>query len=218
MELAAYDLLARIAERARDTATVDVASRILAEERTMADRLSLLFDRAVEASLREQQPDDLDDQLNAYLEDAHALEAQATELLGKGIKIAGADELVAAFEEHLAETHEHARLVDERLQARGAAPSAIKDAALRMGALNWGVFFASQPDTPLKLAGFAYAYEHLEIAGYELLRRVARTAGDRATVTVAERILAEERTAADKLHDLFDIAVDAALRDQEVSV
>lgn len=32
---------------------------------------------------------------------------------------------------------------------------------------------AAQPDTPPKLAGFAYALEHLEIGSYELLRRVA---------------------------------------------
>ena len=218
MELAAYDLLGRVAERARDPETVEVAGRILSEERTMAERLSLLFDRAAEASLREQHTDDLDAQLNAYLEDAHALEAHGNELLGKGVKIAGADELVIAFKEHLAETREHARLIDARLTARGASPSAAKDAALALGALNWGAFFGSQPDTPLKLTGFAYAYEHLEVASYELLRRVARRAGDDATETVAEQILAEERTAAERLNNLFDIAIDAALRAQEVSV
>jgi ferritin-like metal-binding protein YciE len=218
MELAAYDLLGRVAERARDPETVAVAGRILSEERTMAERLSLLFDRAVEASLREQQTVDLDAQLNAYLKDAHALETQAIELLGKGAKIGGADELVAAFKEHLAETREHVRLIEGRLTARGASPSAAKDAALALGALNWGAFFRSQSDTPLKLTGFAYAYEHLEVAGYELLRRVAQRAGDDATETVAEHILAEKRTAAERLNELFDIAIDAALRAQEVSV
>lgn len=34
---------------------------------------------------------------------------------------------------------------------------------------------------------------------------------------MAERILNDERTAAEKLHALFDAAVDAALRDQEVT-
>lgn len=184
----------------------------------MAERLSLLFDRAVEASLREQDPDDLEAQLVAYLEDAHALEAQAIELLDKGSSLVGQDELVAAFHEHLGETHEHARLIDERLEAHGGSPSQLKDAALRFGALNWSGFFGAQPDTPAKLAGFAYAYEHLEVAAYELLRRVARRAGDSDTEAVAERILTEERTAAEKLHDLFDAAIDAALRDQEVGV
>jgi ferritin-like metal-binding protein YciE len=148
---------------------------------------------------------------------AHAIEAQAIELLSKGAEIAGQDDLSGVFREHLQETHEHQQLIDERLQARGASSSKIKDAALRLGALNWGGFFGAQPDAPAKLAGFAYAFEHLEIGAYELLRRVARRAADSETEAVAERILNDERTAADKLHALFDAAVDAALRDQEVA-
>jgi ferritin-like metal-binding protein YciE len=133
MELAAYDLLGRVAERARDPETVEVAGRILSEERTMAERLSLLFDRAVEASLREQQTVDLDALLNAYLEDAHALEAQANELLGEGVKIAGADELVIAFKEHLARTREHARLIDARLTRAVPHPPPPRMRRLRSG-------------------------------------------------------------------------------------
>ena len=88
--------------------------------------------------------------------------------------------------------------------------------ALRIGALNWGGFFAAQPDTPAKLCAFAYAFEHLEISGYELLRRVADRAGDAETAQVAERILAEERVAALKLKDLLPQALDASLRDQRL--
>ena len=65
----------------------------------------------------------------------------------------------------------------ERLHAR-AMPSRFQNTALRLGAVNLGVFFAAQPDTPVKLGGFAFAFEHLEIAAYELLRRVADRAGD----------------------------------------
>ena len=82
--------------------------------------------------------------------------------------------------QHLAQSKEHQQLIDTRLQSYGARPSRLKDAALRLGALNWGMFFAAQPDTPAKLAGFAFAVEHLEIAGYELLKRVAVRAGDHA--------------------------------------
>ena len=46
-----------------------------------------------------------------------------------------------------------------------------------MGGLNWGFFFQAQTDTPAKLAAFAYAYVHLKIAGYELLKRTALRAG-----------------------------------------
>jgi ferritin-like metal-binding protein YciE len=184
----------------------------------MAERLAGLFDRAVEASLRDQQPDDLGEQLNSYLSDAHAIENQAIGLLSKGPDIVGQGELAAAMEEHLVETREHQRLIEQRLEARGASPSKIKDAGMRLGALNWGGFFGAQPDTPAKLAGFAYAFEHLEIAAYELLRRVAQRAGDVETVAAAERILPEEREAAQKIHSLFDAAVDAALDAQGVGV
>jgi ferritin-like metal-binding protein YciE len=216
MELAAYDLLGRIARRADDPETVELATSIGREERAMAERLAGLFDRAVEASLRDQRSDDLGEQLNSYLSDAHAIEAQAIELLSKGQEIVGQRELAGAMEEHLVQTREQQRLIEQRLEARAASPSKLKDAGLRLGALNWGGFFGAQPDTPAKLAGFAYAFEHLEIGAYELLRRVAQRAGDSETVAAAERILPEEREAAQKLHSLFDAAVDAALEAQGV--
>jgi ferritin-like metal-binding protein YciE len=216
MELAAYDLLSRVAEIAGDAQTVEMAQEIRAQEQAMSERLEGLFDRAVQASLREQEPDDLQDQLTSYLTDAHAIESQAVQLLSKGAKIAGSTPLAAAFEEHLEETREHQRLIAERLEARGESPSRIKDTALALGALNWGVFFAAQPDTPAKLAGFAYAFEHLEIASYELLGRMAQRAGDADVEAVAQRILAEEHSAAETVHELFGAALDASLQAQGI--
>ena len=217
MEAAAYELLGKVAERAGDTATVGMAAEIERQERAMAKRLELCFDIAVAASLRELSPDDLGEQLNKYLEDAHAIESQALQLLEKAPKLAGHGALAQAFEEHLGETREHLRVVEERLTARHGRPSRMKDAALRLGALNWGGFFAAQPDTPAKLAAFAYAFEHLEIASYELLMRVAERVEDRETVHMAEGILVEERAAADKLHDLFGHALEASLEEQGVA-
>jgi ferritin-like metal-binding protein YciE len=216
MELAAYDLLARVADRAGDSETAQVARGIEEQERTMAERLSGFYDRAVQAALREVSPDDLGEQLNKYLEDAHAIEAQAIQLLSKAPQLAGADELAAAYEGHLAQSKEHQQLIETRLEARGASPSKAKDAVLRLGALNWGMFFAAQPDTPAKLAAFCYAFEHLEIASYELLRRVAGEAGDVQTQTAADTILGDERAAAAKLHAAFDTALDASLEAQKV--
>src|SRR5437764_818503 len=98
-----------------------------------------------------------------------------------------------------------------KLAAHGAKPNALQDAAMRLGALNWGMFFQAQPDTPGKLAAFAYAFEHLEIGGYEQLKRVAERAGDQETVQTAERILSEEREAARKIAAQFDRAATASL-------
>ena len=76
--------------------------------------------------------------------------------------------------------------------------------------MNLGAFFGAQPDTPAKLAGFAFAFEHLEIAAYEQLLRVARRAGDDETARIAERIAGEERAAAAAIRARFEPAVDAA--------
>jgi ferritin-like metal-binding protein YciE len=218
MEIAAYELLSRVASRAGDTAVVDVAARIAAQERAMADRLAANFDRAVDASLADKDAADLDAELVSYLRDARALESQAEQLLQAAHGIAGSVELGEAFLDHLAETREHQRLIEERLRGHDSGPARFQDGALRIGGLTIGAFFAAQPDTPVKLAGFSFAFEHLEIAGYELLRRVADRTGDDETVAVAGAILAEERDAAERIASTWDNAVDAALDEVGVRV
>jgi ferritin-like metal-binding protein YciE len=83
---------------------------------------------------------------------------------------------------------------------------------MRAQAINIGGFFKAQPDTPAKLAGFAYAFEALEIGAYELLTRVARRAGDEETAAVAERIAGEERAAAERVAATWDAAAELALQ------
>jgi ferritin-like metal-binding protein YciE len=217
MEMALYDLLTRLAQRAGDAETVRTAQMIHAEEQAMADRLASFFDRAAEASLRELSPDNLGQQLNKYLADAHAIEQQATQLLKKAPKLAGAEELASVFEEHLEETERHSELIAQRLKARDDSPSSLKDAALRLGAVNLGRFFKFQPDTPAKLAAFAYAFEHLEVAAYEMLRRIATRAGDEETAAAADTILFDERRAAAKVYEQFDRALDASLEEAGIT-
>ena len=217
MEEGAYDLLGRVAERAGDPAAVQAASEIERQERAMGDRLAGLFDRAVDAALPARNRDDVGQRLDKYLADAHAIEAQALRLLEKSPRLAGASELASAYEEHRKQTEEHQQLVAARLTARGSEPSKLKDAALALGALNWGMFFQAQPDTPAKLAAFAFAFEHLEIGAYEMLRRVAARAGDLDTEQVASRILAEEQAAARLIRSLFGQALDASLHDQSLA-
>jgi ferritin-like metal-binding protein YciE len=217
LETAAYELLARTADRAGEEDVARTARSICDDERAMMRRLEDCFDGAVEVSLRDVGPDDLREQLRKYLADAHALEQQAIEMLEKAPGLSGDRELNAAYEDHLVETREHAELVKERLDALGGDTSSIKDAAMRIGALNWGGFFAAHPDTGGKLAAFAYAFEHLEIGGYEQLRLVAQRAGDEETAALADRILADERAAASRLEGLFDEAVTVALEAQGVS-
>jgi ferritin-like metal-binding protein YciE len=211
LELSSYELLRLVAQRAGESPVAQAAERIAGEERQMMNRLEETFDLAVQASLRELQPEELREQLRRYLADAHAIEEQAIQLLERGPKLAGGPTLANIYAEHLDETRDHAELVEERLHALGGDPSTLKDAAMRLGALNWAAFFQGHPDTPGKLAAFAHAFEYLEIGGYEQLQRVADRAGDPETVRIAETILAQERTAARRLEGALDEAVTASL-------
>ena len=67
-----------------------------------------------------------------------------------------------------------------------------------------GTVAKAAPDTTGKLAIQAYAFEHLEIASYRMLRVVAERAGDQETARVAEQILAQEQEAASKLDALLE--------------
>jgi UDP-glucose 4-epimerase len=204
MELAAYELLKRLAERAGDEETARMAADIAEEEERMAERLEQSFDTAVEASLAGVDPDQLDAVLLAYLRDVHALEGQAEKLLKAAAGRVDDEYLEATFRDHLAETQRHRERIAGLLEERGARPSLVKDAMLKAGGLNLSAFFAAQPDSTTKLAGFAFAFEHLEIAAYELLHRVAARAGDEGVVAAADEILAEERRAAERVAESWD--------------
>ncbi len=211
LELASYELLLRAALRAGDEETAAAAREIREDEQAMLERIGGSFDESVEASLRDVDPDDVSAQLVKYLADARAIENQAIGLLENGPKLADDPVLGRIFEAHLAESHEQQRLVEARLEALGGSPSRLKDTAMKAGALGWAAFFGAHPDTAGKLAAFAFAFEHLEIGGYEQLKRVAERAGDAETVAVAERILGEERAAARNLSTTWDHAAEASL-------
>lgn len=211
LEVAAYELLRRVAEAAGDRETAAVAERIGNEERRMAGRLQASFPAAVDASIRAVGRSDLEDQQRRYLADAHAIEVQAGQLLERGPKLAGDPELARIYAQHLGETREHERLVTQALGALGGEPSRLKDAAMAAGGINWAGFFRAQPDTPGKLAAFTYALEHLEIGGYEQLLQVAQLRDDAVTAATVAQIVQQERVAAERIEAAFDRAAAASL-------
>ena len=125
---------------------------------------------------------------------AHALEEQSIALLS-GARISP---VTPSSSGSTASTSRSPARRSDRRPPRGVgASSTLKDAAL-LSAASTGRVLPAQPDTPGKLAAFVYAVEHLEIAGYELLRRVARRVDDaydrplrphpRAGAGMAERV------------------------------
>ncbi|MFZ0043127.1 MAG: DUF892 family protein [Solirubrobacteraceae bacterium] len=148
--------------------------------------------------------DNLQEQLVKYLTDVHSTEENALAQLRTGSESVDDPQLAQVFREHLAETEEHERLITQRLEAYDASPSKLKDIAQKGGAMASGMLAKSAPDTDGKMAIQAYAFEHLEIASYRMLRLVAQRAGDQETVQVAEQILQQEQSAAQKLEGLLD--------------
>jgi ferritin-like metal-binding protein YciE len=211
MEWAGYEMLARFAERAVDVETMQVAKTVGDQERTMMERLERNFDAAEEVTHKELSPEKLRDHIEKHLAEVHAFETQNIQLLSKSEEIGGNVLLDAIYSEHRDKLERHAELVESRLDALGSDTSKLKDSALTLGAFNWGYFFQAQSDTPAKLAAFVYAVLHLEIGGYELLKRTARRAGDSQTQRLCERVIGEKQNMAQRLHAAFDSAILATL-------
>jgi ferritin-like metal-binding protein YciE len=154
----------------------------------------------------------IDQQVITYLMDAHAVEEQALGLLRRARRAGTSGKLSEVYEEHLDRAELHRRLLEERLHSHNAEPSALKDAAMRLGASNWSmIFHQAHPVTPARATALMFALTHLKIAGYDLLRSIAMRAEDQATVELTDRMLAEERATAVRLSASFDDAVEASL-------
>lgn len=156
---------------------------------------------------------DIQEQVVTYLKDAYAMEQQSLITLEAAEKMAGDLDLEQTIRGHVTETRQHVTHVGTRLEQLGESPSKFKDMLGKVSAVGLGGAIAAQRDTPGKLLTIAYGYEHVEIAAYELLRRVAEKAGDSETVTVADRILAQERSAAEKLSWAFDDVAQKSLEE-----
>src|SRR6187551_1268198 len=149
----------------------------------------------------------LSEQLIKYLTDVHAMEVQALAQMRAAPKLAGDEELARAYDAHRIETEEHESLIRQRLEAHDAGPSRIEDLLGAVSGKGFVLFARSQPDTPGKLATHAFSYEHLELATYDLLARVAERAGDERTAEVARAIRAEEDAMSRRIAESWDGAV-----------
>src|SRR5581483_1245324 len=106
LELASYELLARVADRAGEPEVSGAARQIAAEERAMMRRLEASFDRSTAASLEAGDGRPIGERLRKYLADAHAIEEQAIELLERAPHLTDGS-LSQLYAEHLDETREH---------------------------------------------------------------------------------------------------------------
>ncbi len=160
----------------------------------------------------------LEEKLVAYVEDAHAMEQNVLQMLGSLIATTRDEEIVSELEHHRMETERHEQLLRERLEALGRAPSLRKEVQSLGAALVKGVTDQVRGDKPGKNARDAFVSEHMEIAAYELLERLARRAGDEETAEVARRIRADEEAMAQKIAARWDRFLDLTLAEAGISV
>jgi ferritin-like metal-binding protein YciE len=105
-----------------------------------------------------------------------------------------------------------------RLEAHGASPSIVRQAGGIIEALAKLPLDLVRSEKAGRNARDGYATEHLEIASYELLRRVAERAGDEETAQIALEIIGEEREMAAFFEQNWDLFASASLREAGVPV
>ena len=161
---------------------------------------------------------DLQEKLLDYVEDAHAMEQNVLQMLDSMIATTQDDEIVQELEHHKMETERHEQLLRERLQALGRDTSTRKDTQSIAAALTKGVADQVRGDKAGKNARDGFVTEHMEIASYELLERLARRAGDEETAEVARRNRADEEAMAQKIAANWDKFVELTLAEEGITV
>jgi ferritin-like metal-binding protein YciE len=136
----------------------------------------------------------------AGLHSAHAMEAQAKQLLRRQIeRLGGYPELKSRLEQHLAETDKQQERLDRILDSISEPSSTIKDAASAL--LGNVAATARMPagDEVLKNSFASAAFENYEIAAYTSLIDLAQFAGATDAVVLLRRSCEEEQAMADWL-------------------
>ena len=106
-------------------------------------------------------------------------------------------EILQELEHHKLETEGHVQRMRQRLEAHGASPSTVRQMTGIVGALAKMPLDLVRGDKAGRNARDGYTTEHMEIAAYELLERVAQRAGDDETASACDEIIAQERADGD---------------------
>lgn len=148
-----------------------------------------------------------------YVRDAHAMEINSLQMLKSMLLHTSDGEMRSMIEAHVAETETHRDRLAARLEDMGESPSAAKKAGVLLTAAMKGMLDQVRPDKPGKDARDAFVTEAVEIAAYELLRRLADRAGDGETAEIASQNLAEEEAMAERISSSWDKVIDLTLEE-----
>ena len=162
-----------------------------------------------------------DEQLHSklvkYLQDALAMERNTLLMLDSMLVNTPDPDMRKVIEAHRDETRQHESRLKRRLDDLGETGGVAKQAPAVIGALIKGVVDQVRPDKPGKNARDAYVTEHVEIAAYELLERLAERVGDTETVEIARANKADEEAMAAYLAQNWDNVLELTLEDEGIA-
>jgi len=159
----------------------------------------------------------INEELIKHIDEAHAMEQNVLRMLDGMISTTEDPDVVRELEHHKMETEGHAQRMKARLEAHGATPSTVKQLGGIVGALAKMPLDMVRGEKAGRNARDGYATEHMEIASYELLKRVAQRAGDEETAAACDEIIGEERAFADTIAANWDRFTELSLREEGVS-
>ena len=137
------------------------------------------------------------------LQNAHALEKQATQLLERQIeRIENYPEVEQVLRTHLRETEEQIRRIDEILHSFGEDRSLLKDMATSFSGNMAAIAHSVMQDEILKNHFANHAFENFEIASYMSLIAMAEATGHGAHLSALQTTLREEEKTAQILRDM----------------
>jgi ferritin-like metal-binding protein YciE len=160
----------------------------------------------------------LKEELVKHIDEALAMEQNVLRMLDGMIETTDDEEIKNELRQHKLETEQHAERLEKRLAAHDASPSTAREAAGIMGALMKGLVDMAREEKAGRNARDGYATEHLEIASYQLLERVAKAAGDEETAEVARENRADEEKMAKKIEANWDRFAELSLQEAGVKV
>lgn len=151
------------------------------------------------------------------LRDAHAVEHQALGIMDRQIEhLAQYAEVEARLRSHRGETERQIERLDSILESFAESPSALKDAALKIGGSVAALSHALAPDEIIKNSLANYAFENYEAAAYKALIAIAKAGGYEAAIPKLEESLREELAMVAFLDETLPLVIDKflALRSQ----
>src|SRR5437868_10980394 len=160
----------------------------------------------------------LNEQLVKHIDEAYAMEQNVLRMLDGMISTTDDPEILDALEHHKVQTERHSDRMKARLDAHDATPSGVKQVGGILQALAKMPLDMVRGEKAGRNARDGFATEHMEIASYELLRRIAEKAGDEETARIAAEIIAEEKEMAKTIAANWDKVAELSLREEGVTV